>query len=243
MTENTPTITPAMVVEAFAEATGATAQVENIRRTADVKSRDVIKYFQAAAYRTYVTLGDGTGVNALARDLKAAGITGFSAGIVGYYGVVGSIVAKGDLPANVIVAPLGSIDKSLNNTMSGKIAAFDDKGAPVIDANGQQVKVNMTSLYSLVKRAISDQNKVKKGSGKATVESAIKNAADAKGAIEAVRALLVEESKADKTRAQYLASVRGSLGKAAETSRDKGDNFDEMLAEVEALIAKVRANA
>ena len=242
-TATTATITADMVKASWSVAADGTAQVQAIRDTADRKAAGMIKHYHAGAYRTYKAIEDGVGLNALARHLKGIEVEGLSQGMLGYWQVTGSIVAKGELPASYIVAPLGAVDRSLNNTMSGKISAYDADGNPVMDSEGQQVKVNVTSLYSLVKKAIKDQNGVKKGSGKATVEAAIRNAADAKGAIEAVRALLVEESKADKTRAQFLAAVRGPLGKAAETSRDKGDEFDEMLAEVEALIAKVRANA
>ena len=231
MTENTAIITASTVVDAFTTAVDAQTTQRNIRKTADMKFIDVMNAYDALVSTTAAAVASGVKYPEIAAEAKSRGVKGLSQGNIGYIVVTSMVTEKpGTLRSNIIMAPVSA------NSATGKIPAFDGEGKPVMDDAGEQAEVSARSLYSTVKSAI---RKV----GKATVEAAIRNAADQQGAVEAIIALTEEPKADDKTRADYLKVVRGPLGKAAETSRDKGDDFDALVAEVEALVAKVKANA
>jgi hypothetical protein len=231
MTENTATITATDVVDAFSTATNAEATQQAIADTAKAKYADVLSGYDSLVRTTYTAVSSGVSYRDISAEAKERDVKGLSVGMIGYIALTGSILAKdGDLRGNIVVAPVSS-----NNSV-GKIPAFDGEGKAVRNDAGKQVEVSARSLYTTVKAAV---KKVKKP----TVEAAIRNASDTMGAVEAVIALAEEPKVDDKTRADYLKAVRGSLGKAAETSRDKGDDFDTLLAEVEALVKAVRDNA
>ena len=164
--------------------------------------------------------------------LKSAKTNGLSAGNIGKYQAVGNILRKkGALPARVVVAPTSP------NGIEGVAPLLTEDGKIVRDDDGKIVRSMQVSLYSVVVKAI-------QATSKAKVDDTIEAATTARGAYEAVKALLPETPKAKKTPASLVKYAKAMSGPASKIETGAATlPFGGTVAEAQAALDKIKAAA